>query len=643
MFVIDSLQNRDRSLRLLAGGVLAGLLMLLGGLWYVQVISSERYQEGLLDQAYRTVRLPAVRGRILDRNGIPLAENRPSYNLDLYLADLSRHFAETYRHIRPAGWLSRVEREALERQARLLVVSNIVQQVSGSLQQPRGLNEKLFHRHYEEQRALPLTILENLQPAQVARFAEQPPKVPGVELEVQPTRHYPFASTAAHLLGALRRDDSSVEDEESFYHYRLPDFKGLVGIEAIFDEHLRGKAGAKAMMVNRLGYRSTETIQTAPEPGEHVTLTIDLPLQQVAERALVNANGPDTRGAAVVLDARNGDVLAMASVPTFDPNLFLGRIPPEEMERLNDAKQRPQINRATQENYLPGSIFKVVVALAALDLGVLDPAEVIHNPGYYQLAKRRVDDTAAPGNYDFRRAFDRSSNTYFITQGLKPGVLQRVIDIGQKLHLGERLEILPRQETKGHFPSMTDVARGWSDGDTANLSIGQGPISVTPVHMALMTAAVVNGGKVFWPRLVARIDPADPTSGEAVKEFPAGRVRDQLDVKTNTFQIVRKAMLDEVADRDGTGKEAAVPGLLIGGKTGTAQIELGGRVVDHTTWFVSAAPMDNPRFIVVVMVESGQSGAKTCAPVAAKIYREIQRRFLTPAKPNAMAGAKRNV
>ncbi|MBI3874449.1 MAG: penicillin-binding protein 2 [Verrucomicrobia bacterium] len=606
-----------------------GLGLLIAGLWRVQVLNAQRYRDTLEDQAVRTVRLPAVRGRILDRNGTALAENQPSYNIELYLAELGKIFHEQYLRIRPAGRLTRTNVEHFERLARYEVVSNVVLQISSSLDRPLVLPEKLFSHHYEELRALPFPVLDNLEPSQVARFVERPAGVPGVELEIEARRAYPFHHAAAHIVGTLARDNSSAEGEDADFHYRLPDVRGLTGIEARFDRELRGRAGAKSMMVNRLGYRQNETLQSVPEPGQNVVLTLDLAIQAAAEQALTTTTfGTNTRGAAVVLDAQNGDILAMASAPTFDPNLFLGRISTDEWLHLSDKHLRPLINRATQENYQPGSIFKIVIGLAGLEVGTLKPDEVIHNSGSIMIGKRPIADQAAPGDYAFRRALAQSSNTYFITQGLRPGVLQKIIELGQKLHLGERADIMPRQETRGNFPSHKDViSSAWRDGHTANLCIGQDKIDVTPLQMAVMTAAVANGGKVFWPRLVQRVEPLDPTSGDEPTVFPAGRVRDELGVRPENLQLVRDAMLADVEDRNGTGREVWIPGFRISGKTGTAQVEQDGKIVDHITWFVSFAPAENPRYAVAVMVESGASGAKTCVPITKQIYQAILKRF----------------
>lgn len=634
MLPLNPIKQPDSQLRVVAMVLAAGFCVLTGGLWFVQVFSSKKFSESLEDQAVRTVRIPAVRGKIIDRNGQPLAENRPTYNVELYLAELGKHFHAEYVRIRPASVRTRAEREQLEWTARYNVVSNITAQVGDWLQQPRVIDPKKFQRHYNEVRALPIPILENLNASQVARFAERSGVFPGLDLEIQPLRVYPHGSLAAHLLGSLTRDDSSQEEEDAFYHYRLPDWKGVTGMEGGFDSQLRGTAGTKSMMVNRLGYRQQEAVLRAPEPGDNLVLTLDLKLQQTVESALAGPYGALTRGAAVVMEVQTGDVLAMASVPTFEPAEFMGRISTERWTNvLNHPVQKPMLNRATQENYYPGSVLKMLTALAALEMEKLDPKEIFNveadperpGKGCIHVGNRKIKDTVANGPYNFKEALKHSSNSYFIHQGLKPGVLQKMIMLGEKFHLGERTGILPRQETAGEFPDQTDLVRRWQPGDTANLCIGQGKVSVSPLQIAVMTAAIANGGKVFWPRLVLRLEPSDPQFGEKASEFPP-RVRDELGVKPENLRLIHEAMLAEVEEAGGTGRGAAVPGLKIGGKTGTAEIEHGGHIVDKTTWFASFAPVDQPKWVVIVMVESGASGGKTCAPIARQVYVALRER-----------------
>ncbi len=663
MLIVDQLKRNDPQLRVLTLAVLVGLSVLLAGLWWVQIVSSRNYQARLEVQSFRTVRVPAVRGKILDRHGQVLAENLPSFSVGLYLEELSRSFRVEYERLRPLRvttnalpfwkqWLGysqvttqqmrlkRSEIEALSWQARARVVSNAVTQVSRQLQRPALFDESNFRKHYLTRLALPYPVLANLEAAQVARFEEQSLAPIGADLEIQSLRIYPFQATAAHVLGYLTRDERSYEGEEAFFSYRLPDYRGVVGIEGGFDAQLRGRAGAKSVLVNHLGYKQSEAIWSAAKPGMNVVLTLDLRLQQAAEHALLRA-GANVRGAAVIMDVRNGDILALASMPTPNPNHFIQGFPPGAYEALNNEALRPQINRATQENYAPGSIFKAVVALAALENGLnpdavyrVQPNPAMPSRGFIKVGNRPFGDTAPPGEYDFRRAVLRSSNAYFITNGLRRGVLERIVELGRHLHLGERADLPTSQDAAGVFPDLRRVTSGaWRDGDTANLCIGQGYIAVTPLQMAVMTAAIANGGQVFWPRLVVRLEPQDFDPDQSLLEFPQGRERDHLGISARHFRTLHEAMLADTEDPEGTAYKPfrdhyrKTGALRVCGKTGTAQVtDEQNRLTGLNTWFISFAPYERPRYAVVVMVEDGGSGGGTCAPVAREIYTAIQNR-----------------
>ena len=653
MLVFDQLRKNDPQLRLLAVVILACLLVLLVGLWWVQIVHARDYRASLETQSYRTVRVPAVRGKILDRNGAVLAENRPNYSIGLYLEDLSDSFRKEYQRIRPiqvvtnslAAWqewlgfdcvktqrvkLSKAQIEALEWQARCQVGEGVVQQVANSLKQPLALDFAKFRRHFVNSPALPYPVIEDLNATQIARFEEQSANISGVDLEIETTRVYPRSNVAAHVIGYVRRNNDSVKGEEAFYSYRLSDYRGVVGIEGSFDEQLRGRAGAKAVLVNNLGYRQTENIWNAAEPGRNVVLTLDLRLQQAAERALRQRAGNNVRGAVVVMDAQSGDILALVSSPASDPNFLVQGFPMNEYARWTNSTLGMQKNRATQESYQAGSIFKTLIALAALETG-LNPQETYRvepnprNPhrGIVYVGHQAYDDTATPGDYNLHRAILKSSNAYFITMGRRAGI-ERIIELGSRLHLGERVNLPTMQETAGSFPTFKRVRSNWRDGDTANICIGQGEMAVTPLQMAVMTCALANGGKVLWPRLVARVESPDSLLTEAPILLRAGRVRDELGVSPRNLQLVRDAMLADTEDPEGTGQRAAVPGLRICGKTGTAERRERG-LTRNTTWFISYAPDEAARYAVVVMVEDGVSGGATCAPVAQDIYSMIQK------------------
>ena len=653
MLIFDELKKNDLQLRTVAMVLMGGLFILLIGLWWVQVVSSREYQNHLETQAYRSIRLPAVRGKILDRTGVNvLAENRPRYNLSLYLDDLRPQFDDAFAELKKSALADEKQRiaaqekkfhrsltkaelkqfrltteqwEQLRTQARLSEAGGVVAEVGRWLGQPITLDAAKFNRHYATELAMPYPILPNLTPAQIARFEEHFAGGLGADLEPQSVRVYPFGTTAAHLLGYLQKDDSSAEGEESFFNYRLPDYRGKIGIEGGFDTQLRGRAGEESVLVNNLGYRESENVWSRPEAGHNVVLTLDLNIQRAAEESLARHQGNDVLGAIVVMDVRNGDVLAMVSSPAINPD-YASNNP----AYLSDPQLRPQINRATQENYAPGSIFKVVIGLAALENG-LDPEqlyEVQSDPtrfgrGCIYVGKRKIDDTVPPGEYNFKRALEQSSNAYFVTNGLRAGI-DNIIRMAQKFHFGEKLDLPTRQETRGNLPSLARVHADWHDGDTANLCIGQGAIVVTPLQMAVAYSAIANGGKVLVPRLVQRIEPQDPASGENATNFPSGIIRDELGVHPRTLKILHDAMLAETEEPEGTGHPAAVSGLKICGKTGTAQVmNERNQIIDHTTWFASFAPYESPHYAVVVMVQGGSSGGGTCAPIAHDIYQTI--------------------
>lgn len=670
MLIFDQLRRSDPQLRGVTLMVLGGLSVLLAGLWWVQIVSARDYQESLETQSFRTVRIPAVRGKIFDRNGTVLAENRPTYSVSLYLEELHGAFdkagseaiaqakaelkgraAEKERALgrqltkaeRKEYTLETARRNELKQAARYEVTSNVVAQVALRIHQSLWLNPTNFEKDYLTRLAMPLHVVANLDSTNIARFEEQSTTPLGVDLEIQSMRVYPLGSTAGHLLGTLKHDDSSVEGEEAFFSYRLPDFRGALGIEYGYDRELRGIAGAKSVQVNNFGYRTAENVWSPAEPGSNVVLTIDAYVQQAAEHALQNAPityiGP-VRGAAVVMDVRTGDVLALVSSPSINPNYAVQGYPPGELERRNDERLRPEFNRATQGNYFPGSIFKTIVGLAALE-NHWDPNAILQfeaNPkdpqhAYVVVRGRPIRDTAPPGAYDFKRAIWRSSNSYFITAGLKVGP-EAIVRLAQRAHLGERIGLNLNQETGGALPSLKRLNSGWVDGNTANLSIGQETVMVTPLQIAVLMSAIANGGNVLRPRLVDRIELPEGVFTQEPIVFPKGEIRDRLGVSQRSLAILQGAMVGETEEvPDGTGRpardavRAEFPDLRICGKTGTAQLQnTEGQKTGQTTWFASFAPYGNPRWAVVVMVEDGKSGGDTCSPVAGQIYKALMER-----------------
>jgi len=659
MLVFDQLRKNDPQLQLLALLLCGGLVLLLAGLWWVQIVNASRYRESIESQSFRTVRLPAVRGKILDRNGVALAENRPGYNISLYLEELSPLFKKEYTAAKAAylrtlppkvvtnqlpwwkSWLgfdrvktvppklSNEQLQLVQRESRYAVANAVVARIASVLQMPLLLDPTNFHRHYNLATAMPFCVASNLSPQLVARFEEQSINSLGVDLEIQSKRSYPHSNTAAHVIGYVRSDDSSAVGEEAFFSYRMPDYRGLVGIEGGFDQKLRGHAGAKSVQVNNLGYRQAENVWESSVPGQNVVLTLDLAVQHEAEAALRKPMGPTLRGAVVVMDVRSGDILAMASSPTFGPSQFAHGISRRDYDQLQELTAEK--NRATAEQYQAGSIFKTIVALAALENGLdrnrffrVDPNPRNGNKGAYFIGQRLINDTAPPGDYDLEHAIVRSSNSYFVQVGLLPNVFERVVELGKRLHLGERIDSdsLPlRQVATGHFPSAA-ATQNWKAGDKANICIGQGPMDVTPVQIAVMISAIANGGTVLKPRLVDRLESQDQAGIELPTSYPRAQVRDHLGVSKRSLDILRDAMLQETESAEGTGKHVLGCGFRVCGKTGTAErseLQEDGKK-QNTTWFASFAPYESPRYAVIVMVENGASGGSTCAPIARDVY-----------------------
>lgn len=633
MLIFDQLKKSDRQLQIISIGLLAGMAVLVCGLWWVQIITSKRHEANLKRQSLRLVRVPALRGKILDRNGTVLAENSPRYDINVYFEELLDQFSFEYTNsvrkefLRQNPAIKKIPsavREELSMEARYRAVSNVTYRVGAALQQGLILERKKFISHYRERPFMPFPLFRSLTQQQVAIFSERQSELRGVELEVQPVRVYPNSNACAHVVGYVQWQDAFEDDEEINFKSRLPDFAGKMGVESAFDSILRGKAGVKSLLVNNMGYRQREEMAVPSKPGQNIWLTIDLAIQQATEKALASAMAR-TRGAAVVMDVQTGDILAIASAPAFDPNMFLDGLSAAEAGLLYDKEMRPEFNRATFGTYTPGSIFKIITAIACFEANVVDPRAKFDNPGFYQPNKNahRIDDTAPPGEYDFERAFKRSSNTYFIHYGLKAGV-EKIVEVGKRFHLGEKTDIPTRQEVSGSFPSPNQLGSWTATGRTANMCIGQ-EITVTPLQMVCMTAAIANGGKLFWPRIVVRSESPVGDDTGAVSIAPA-RVREQIGFNPQHLNLIRRAMLADVVDpSEGTGRAAYIPDYTVAGKTGTAEVLVHGKK-DKNTWFASYGPYENPRYAVVVMVESGASGGGTCAPVAKKIYEAIQKR-----------------
>lgn len=569
-------------IRVLLLAMLTLLGLLAAALWRVQVAQGRQFEVDLERQSVRRVRLPGARGRILDREGRPLAANRPSYCIAIYLEELRR-----------AGKRARIEDVVMER----------LEQLGGIIGREVELSRQAVREHILETLPLPLLAWRDLDEVELARFAEHAGYWPEVDVFIEAVRVYPEGQTACHLLGSVKFT-SKIDDAERPYHYYYPETVGRSGLEKRFDEMLAGTPGGRLLRVDVSGYRHEELAMREPEAGSDLLLAIDVKAQRAAEEALQGVEG-----AVVVLDPRNGDVLALASAPTYDPNVFVPHLPEEAWDRLRYDPGKPLVNRAVAGTYAPGSVFKPAVAFAALENGRIHAETRFTCPGYFELGNARFACWYKYGHgvQTVRDALRNSCNVFFYETGLATG-REMIAHMASALGFGEVTGIDLDYEASGRIP-IGRQDQGWYSGDTCNFSIGQGPVTVTPLQIAVMAATIANGGSVPWPRLVLGVRSPDREGFDPVPP----RMSNQMNWSPRSLALVQGGMRDVVMHRGGTGRLARVPGLDAAGKTGTA--EYGPKGNDKKrAWMIAYAPTTNPRYALAIVVDEGQGGGVDAAP-----------------------------
>jgi penicillin-binding protein 2 len=595
------------------------MLGLFGGLtyrlWNLQMAQGMEYQRRLTKQSLRSVRVPGIRGRILDRNGRRLADNRPSYCVSLYLEELRR-----------PGNLQRT----------IDSVMDMLDRIAEAMDRPQPLRSQDVRLHLGRRTPLPMVAWRDLDEVAVARFMEHAAEFPGAELTVEPVRIYPNGTSGCHLMGYVGRADAATlpdvgaGGEPEKFHYYLPEMAGKSGVEKRLDGVLRANAGGKLeIQVDVAGFKFDEVSSRAPGKGSDVVLAVDERIQRAAEAALAGY-----RGAAVVIDPRNGDVLALASEPGYDPNAFVPSVPAQIWSRLLKDETRPLYNRATGGEYAPGSTFKPITLLAALHSGKVVADTRYSCPGYFELgsARFRCWQHWGHGSIDLQAAIRYSCNVYLFHSALACGP-EAVQEMARACGFGRKTEISLDFERPGLVPDAawkrTARRDNWRDGDTCNLAIGQGALLVTPLQLALYAGALANGGTLWHPRLVRQIVPADGAAQEiAPVEAPDGPHWTARHVR-----VVREGMRDAVNESDGSGKRAALPHVTVAGKTGTAEYGIKG-AGRKMTWMIAFAPFDQPRYAVAILVEDGVSGGSTVAPrmkqLLAQVFHDVENMPLPP-------------
>jgi penicillin-binding protein 2 len=450
----------------------------------------------------------------------------------------------------------------------------------------------------------------------VTKVEERKLELPGVIVEVEPQRTYPTSTFAAHLLGYVRE----VSDEQMKQgRYRRGDMIGQSGLERLLDEYLRGRDGGERIEVDAFGRPVQIMRREEPDPGAQVITTVDRRIQEAAETAMAGK-----AGAVVVMDPRNGDVLALTSSPAFSLDRLTGNVDREEWVRLVRDPMTPLLNRALQGQYPPASVLKIIVAAAGLQEGSLTPMDRVFCNGEFTLGNWTFKDwkPGGHGHLDLNGSIAQSCDIFFYQAGLKVGAdvmakYSQAFGLGAPTGIdlgGERFGLVP------FTPAQRQrLKRSWLPGDTVNMSIGQGQLLVTPLQIARMMAAVANGGVLWKPRLVQRVERADGTLAYS----SASQMTERVELSPVVWAFLRHSLRAVV--KDGTGALARVPGVEIAGKTGTAQTiskSDASKGQDHA-WFASFAPTDDPQYVVVVLVERGGKGGQVAAPIARQIYEAI--------------------
>ncbi len=609
--------------------VFLGILMLLGigalvaRLWYVQIARGEEYTAKIRDRSQITVRLPAVRGEILDRNGIKLVENRASFEVDFDLPELVRAYRGEHGKVpmtQYRGIVHGMHKDIPVPDVETIVETAVIPRLQ-ELNLAEDYNSARMQVHFQRQGQIPFNYRQNVDYETMVRLQENQLGLSGVRVEVRPIRHYPFRSLAAHLLGYTGMAQETDFEEAKKFNYYQPDVEGRSQIELYLNDFLKGTAGVSIRERDAKGNITGEVERIEPVQGANVYLTIDARLQFLVEKAL-RAVG---RGAAVVLDPNNGDILAMASVPSYDPGLFIPAIAGEDWKGLLADQTDPLVNRAISA-YPPGSTYKIPIALAGLLAGVTNRSYSCG--GGVQYGKFFMRCHGTHGSLDLERAIKVSCNSYFYLMGNQAGI-DNIATIGKLLGLGERTGLPLSGEATGILPSKDWLKKHypnhrWSSGYTANTSIGQGFVLTTPLQMAVVAASIANGGTVYYPRLVDRVIEQNGTVAEREPAKERANLIKDGNLTQNQIEAVRNGMKRVVNEGGGTASQARVKDIAVAGKTGTAQF-MRGTVKDNRVWFIAFAPYDEPKYAVCVMVEGAKSGGGVAAPIVGKILEDAMK------------------
>lgn len=602
-------------------------LYLAGGLFWRQIIQFEQYQDRADRQSLRRVIQPGPRGNIFDRNGEVIVTSRPRFAAVVYVDELREDFSRAYRNRRDAleaefhkanpNQRFRFDWVEVLQESRLILLQEHLDQINAILGTDHKLTPRNIRDHFGNRLLMPFTLVNDLSQEEYARLIEQLPLGSPISIYTDTVRTYPYGEAAAHVLGYVRFDRDEVNrdalPDAHLRTYSYPPQVGVSGLEHSLNTVLSGKSGGEIWQVDRNQYQYSKTYNKKAEKGDDISTSLDVRLQMTAGRAL-----GDKTGAVVAIDVQTGEVLAMVSQPAYDLNTLTPFIPQSVYDVITE--QGGWLNRAAQGLYPPGSTFKLITAIAGIRSGVIDPYEELYCASTFRVGDRNFPEHGRMhfGKTDLPKALQKSSNVYFYQTGQRTG-MENITGEARRFGLDQPTGIeLPFETHRMNIPSRESFREargyGWRIGDTANLSIGQGDLMVTPLQMAAFAASLAR----CQTRTDVTILKREP--GEVVNHGgePIGITQQQYDAIIDGMTMV-------VAP-GGTGRRAAIPGMAIAGKTGTAQVK---RINNPTTiaWFLGFAPARNPQIAVVVVIEGLTStdefaGGSTAAPIARAVFEQ---------------------
>lgn len=597
--VAPHLRRRLRGIAVVIGLTFS---VLVGRLWQLQIVRGEEYHQRALNNVVQERPIPSVRGKILDRRGVAMADNRPAFNI----------------YVHP-GQFREADRAEL---AEVLDLS----------EEERALARERLEVARDRGARQPILLLEDQGRDRASLVAQARFELAGVEVRDEPYRTYPFGTMAAHLLGYMNQLTAEEASDLADRDYAPSEMIGRYGLERQWESYLRGKKGREKVVVDAGGRRvesaSAEALVESPErvppvAGHNLVLTLDHALQEAAERAAAE----EASASIAVVEVGTGRIRALVSRPSFDPNVMTGHLTEEDQKRLMSDPRRPFVDKTLRQHYPAASTFKVFTALAGLEEDARLPEEELTCGGYHQLGRRRFHCMSSHGALDLRAALKRSCNVYFwkLAERVGMGPLAEValdFGFGAPTGLGLNGDVSGRVPTREYYEREHGF---FTPGHTLNAAVGQGDVAVTVIQMAMAYAAIANGGELYVPQVVQKVESA---SGETIAEFDP-RLRREIQLREGALSVVREGLIKVVGERGGTGyRGARSEEVEIAGKTGTAQVrssleqpaeDKGWHPERNHSWFVGFAPARDPDIALAVLIPHGGPGSRAAAPVAREI------------------------